>query len=531
MGLVKTVQRWNGLQIRFAALLIACLFAGLFALTVDRTADAATTLPTKMNFQGRITNSSGTALSNGTYNMRFKIWNAASGGTQQWSEDRLVSASQGVTVTNGQFSVQLGSVTSLPASVFASNSLYFEVELPTPATATSSSPSWTEGAMTPRNQLATSAYAYNAETLDGLDSDSFAKLGSSNAFTAANSVDVSSANAFQVKSGATNLFNVATSTSQITIGTSDTTGVLLVLDVKTSAGDPTGTNGAMYYNSNANKFRCYQAGAWADCIGTGGGGGTLQDAYNSSSAPAVITTTSGTKTFALQAGSGFDATSLFSVRNAAGTDLFSVDTTNTRVYIGSATADGTGAVLVLDTKNTSGDPTGVNGAMYYNSNASKFRCYEAGAWKDCDGGPAAIRSFIDTTSDAVADNTTTNYWDTAAENNNATPNLTPSSTSSSIWGVVSMETTSTGTQDAEVSARIVRGIGSVPTCAGTSVGGNLGTFSSNTGGSMTSTVNFVDAAATTSPVYYIVCADTATVGTTANITRLRVTLQEVVNTN
>ncbi|MDO8335829.1 MAG: carbohydrate binding domain-containing protein [Candidatus Saccharibacteria bacterium] len=49
-------------------------------------------------------------------------------------------------------------------------------------------------------------------------------------------------------------------------GAGTTTPDLLVLDIKTSSGDPTGTTGAMYYNSNTNKFRCYQNSAWADCI-------------------------------------------------------------------------------------------------------------------------------------------------------------------------------------------------------------------------------------------------------------------------
>lgn len=40
----------------------------------------------------------------------------------------------------------------------------------------------------------------------------------------------------------------------------------LVLDIKNTLGDPAGTNGAMYYNSNTNKFRCYENGAWANCI-------------------------------------------------------------------------------------------------------------------------------------------------------------------------------------------------------------------------------------------------------------------------
>lgn len=209
------------MQIRFAALLLACLFAGLFALVIDHTAEAATTLPTKMNFQGRVSNSAGNILANGTYNMKFRIWSAASGGTQEWSEDRLVSASQGVVVTNGQFSVQLGSVTSLPASIFTSNSLHFEVELPTPASATTSSPVWTEGAMTPRNQLATSAYAYNAETLDGIDGSSFAQLGTANAYTGSISLGgANSASKLLVQTnGTVDLFKADTSTSTVTIGT------------------------------------------------------------------------------------------------------------------------------------------------------------------------------------------------------------------------------------------------------------------------------------------------------------------------
>jgi hypothetical protein len=36
---------------------------------------------------------------------------------------------------------------------------------------------------------------------------------------------------------------------------------------------PTGANGVIYYDSTENKFKCYQNGAWVDCIGAGGGGG------------------------------------------------------------------------------------------------------------------------------------------------------------------------------------------------------------------------------------------------------------------
>lgn len=210
---------------------------------------------------------------------------------------------------------------------------------------------------------------------------------------------------------------------------------------------------------------------------------------------------------------------------------FTINTTGKSVSVGGATADGNAITLVLDSYNLASDPAGVDGSIYYNASFGKFRCYEGGAWKNCISVPT-VRSFVDTVSNAVVDSNTTNYWDAGAENNNSTPNISLANASNSVFGIVSMEMTSTSIGATEVVARIVRGIGSVPTCAGgTAVSGDLGMFSSNTGGKMTGTVNFIDTVATTQPVYYIVCSDAATVGTTGNITRLRVTLQEVSNSN
>ena len=99
-------------------------------------------------------------------------------------------------------------------------------------------------------------------------------------------------------------------------------------------------------------------------------------------------------------------------------------------------------------------------------------------------------------------------------------------------GTLTMELTSTSNNDTEVTARIERGIGSVPTCgSGTNVGGLPGVFTTNNGGIKSSTVTFLDTPNTTSVVYYTLCSDAATAGTGANITRIRMTLQEVSNTN
>ncbi len=196
------------------SIFIALLFGILFSAKVGA-------IPTKMNFQGRITDTSSAIVPDGTYNMRFRIYSAASGGTLQWSENRLRSASQGVNISNGTFSVQLGDVTSLPATLFQQTDLYFEVELPTPGTATSTSPSWTEGPMTPRNKLATSAYAFNSDLLDGKDSTDFAILAGANAFTQAQSIQVTNPSALSVKNGSgINVLTVDTSSSIVLVGSS-----------------------------------------------------------------------------------------------------------------------------------------------------------------------------------------------------------------------------------------------------------------------------------------------------------------------
>src|SRR5262249_26094719 len=55
-----------------------------------------------------------------------------------------------------------------------------------------------------------------------------------------------------------------------------------------------------------------------------------------------------------------------------------------KLTIGPAGGDSTGTILVLGTKTGSAsDPTGVNGAMYYNATLAEFRCYADGVWTSC----------------------------------------------------------------------------------------------------------------------------------------------------
>ena len=67
-------------------------------------------VPLLLNYQGRLSNSGGTAVT-GSYNMAFRMVDA-NGNALGWSETQ-----NNVSVSNGFFAVQLGSVSSLSASM------------------------------------------------------------------------------------------------------------------------------------------------------------------------------------------------------------------------------------------------------------------------------------------------------------------------------------------------------------------------------------------------------------------------------
>ncbi len=240
-----------------------------------QTAQAVQTVPYKMNFQGRLTDASGTPKPDGIYNIKFRIYNAAS--TVVWSEDHLVSATQGVTVTGGLFSVQLGSITPLDPALFNTatanqNGMTLEVELPTPATATSSSPTWTEGAMTPRSPIATSAYSFNSDTLDGVDSTGFVRNQNASQQTATNFWMSGTGRADTALQAP--LIDTATATT-LSLGTTNAISISLNKDVTvaagrslTLAGGAYGTRpgspgeGALYYDTDTDKLLSYANAKW-----------------------------------------------------------------------------------------------------------------------------------------------------------------------------------------------------------------------------------------------------------------------------
>jgi hypothetical protein len=75
----------------------------------------------------------------------------------------------------------------------------------------------------------------------------------------------------------------------------------------------------------------------------------------------------------------------FRLQNSSSVAVITANTTDLKLQIGSDSTDANAVLFQLDKYNNGTDPTGTDGAMYYNTNLSKFRCYQNGGWTDCIG--------------------------------------------------------------------------------------------------------------------------------------------------
>jgi hypothetical protein len=97
------------------------LLVGLIVLFASTSALAA---PTRITFSGRLTTSSGPVT--GSVNLTFRLFNAATGGTEVWTETR-----NGVGAQNGLVFVELGETTTLDESVFDGPRKFLEITVGT----------------------------------------------------------------------------------------------------------------------------------------------------------------------------------------------------------------------------------------------------------------------------------------------------------------------------------------------------------------------------------------------------------------
>lgn len=146
---------------------------------------AAAGINPQLSFEGKIVNSNGTNLSNGTYNMQFKIYqdgnNMGSGSTLKWTENRLVGGAGGVTLVDGTFQVNLGSVTAFGSSVdWNQDTLWLSMQIGNTASCTITTSFLVDcsgdGEMSPYIRLTAVPYANNSAMLSGLVAGNFVQL-------------------------------------------------------------------------------------------------------------------------------------------------------------------------------------------------------------------------------------------------------------------------------------------------------------------------------------------------------------------
>ncbi len=158
---VRPIATLMGL-VSFVSLVLVLVFPG--------TTQAVSTSST-INFQARLEQSNGAIAPDGTYNIEFKLYSTASGGTALWTEDYLNANSQGVTVRNGYLSVQLGSITAFPSTINWNQPLYIGLNIGgtgTNALANGTYSGTTDpwnGEMAPRLQLTAVPYAFSSGEL------------------------------------------------------------------------------------------------------------------------------------------------------------------------------------------------------------------------------------------------------------------------------------------------------------------------------------------------------------------------------
>jgi len=127
------------------------LFIGLVTLALLIAANLAFAgIPQQMNYQGKLTNDSGTPVDDSDYVMIFRIYDVATGGSSLWDETDTVS------VEGGLFNVILGLKT--PIDLPFDEDYWLGIQVGTGS-----------DEMTPRHKLTSVGYGYKAENSDMVD--------------------------------------------------------------------------------------------------------------------------------------------------------------------------------------------------------------------------------------------------------------------------------------------------------------------------------------------------------------------------
>jgi N-acetylneuraminic acid mutarotase len=152
-----------------------------------------------------------------------------------------------------------------------------------------------------------------------------------------------------------------------------------------------------------------------------------------------------------------NSTTAFQIQNAAGTNIFVIDSNAMTITLGSASV--TPVLLVLGNKNTTGDPTCTAGALYYNSSATQLRGCAGSSWTSLGENKPAVRVYHNTTQ-SIPHNTNTTLafnserFDTDAMHDTATNNSRLTAKTAGVYiitGTVELDANATGVRTVVIS--------------------------------------------------------------------------------
>jgi hypothetical protein len=147
---------------------------------------SAPDVPQLIGYQGRLTDAASNPLT-GQFDMRFCLYAEPTDGTALWCETHAAVNDTPILVSDGVFSVLLGSVTPIPESAFDELELYLGVKVES------------DDEMTPRRRVVSVGYAYRAEEASTAnyassagDADYASSAGNADHATSASNADAAS---------------------------------------------------------------------------------------------------------------------------------------------------------------------------------------------------------------------------------------------------------------------------------------------------------------------------------------------------
>lgn len=383
----------------YASVVITTLSVLLLTTSVQ-TVSATAGVNQELSFEGKIVNSSGQNIADGTYNMEFKIYTAAGtcnpttgvGCTLGWTEDWLVSAGNGVALTSGTYQVNLDQVAANNFSGIDFNSypLYLSLQIGSTASCTPAGNFQTncggDGEMKPYILLTAAPYALNSNALGGMSASAFGQVSANNTWTGTNLLRTASTTAFQVQNSSNNsVLTVDTSANQVLLGKAGASGLTGNLVFYNSAGANTVSLSAQSVNpasslslflpvAGATGTQCLQSTSGSTSTSTtlqfgscSGGSSTLASTYSGGTNQASSTMTlDSTRLGIIIKDAATPITgSLFTVQDNAGTTKF-LDVSSGAFNIQAGTTlsllSASGSVLTVSAQGAGQSNFGTSGA-------------------------------------------------------------------------------------------------------------------------------------------------------------------------